>query len=122
MFHEMEQAGLPAPEYQDNSFMLNATIRNSNVNDEKNDKSGNVNGEVNDKFGNVNSEVINTNLTKNEKNVYAILSENPTFTRSDLIENLNISARTLDRTIKSLKEKHLIARIGSDKTGHWIIL
>lgn len=30
MFDEMEQAGLPAPEYHDNSFMLNATIRNGN--------------------------------------------------------------------------------------------
>ncbi len=28
MYREMEKAGLPAPEYKDVAFMLNATIRN----------------------------------------------------------------------------------------------
>lgn len=28
MYMEMEKAGLPAPEYRVNAFMLNATIRN----------------------------------------------------------------------------------------------
>ena len=32
MFKEMAAAGLPAPEYSDNAFMLNATIRNGAIN------------------------------------------------------------------------------------------
>lgn len=96
MFKEMENAGLPAPQYTDNAFMLNATIRN----------------------GEVNFDVFN----KNERLVYKAIAENASITRTDLIEALDISARTIDRTIKSLKNKKAIERVGSDKTGHWKII
>lgn len=96
MFKEMENAGLPAPQYTDNAFMLNATIRN----------------------GEVNFDVFN----KNERLVYKAIAENASITRTDLIEALDISSRTIDRTIKSLKNKKAIERVGSDKTGHWKII
>ena len=47
MFKEMSDAGLPAPEYTDNAFMLNATIRNGKLNGELNDDNGKVDGELN---------------------------------------------------------------------------
>ena len=63
--------------------MLNATIRN-----------GEVNGNVNfDKF------------SKNELLVYKAIAAHPDATRADLVEALDISDRTIDRAIKSLKEK-----------------
>ena len=106
MFNEMENAGLPDPEYTDNAFMLNVTIRNGEVNGED----GEVNGEVNfDEFN------------KNELLVYEAIASNSEITRTELIEMLDISARTIDRTIKSLKEKNAIKLVGSDKTGHWSI-
>ena len=96
MFNEMENAGLPDPEYTDNAFMLNVTIRN-----------GEVNGEVNfDEFN------------RNELLIYEAIASNSEITRTELIEMLDISARTIDRTIKSLKEKNAIKRVGSDQTGH----
>ena len=80
--------------------MLNVTIRN-----------GKENGEVNfDEF------------TKNEQLVYEAILSNANITRADLIETLDISARTIDRAINSLKEKNAIERVGSDKTGHWRII
>lgn len=80
--------------------MLNVTIRN-----------GKENGEVNfDEF------------TKNEQLVYEAILSNADITRADLIETLDISARTIDRAINSLKEKNAIERVGSDKTGHWRII
>lgn len=102
MFNEMENAGLPDPEYTDNAFMLNVTIRN---------------GEVNGEDGEVNFDEFN----KNELLVYEAIASNSEITRTELIEMLDISARTIDRTIKSLKEKNAIKRVGSDKTGHWSI-
>lgn len=39
----MEDAGLPAPEYTDNAFMLNVTIRNGKINGELNDDNGELN-------------------------------------------------------------------------------
>lgn len=110
MFKEMSDAGLPAPEYTDNAFMLNATIRN-----------GEESGEVNGNDGEVNGEVNFDNLNKNELLVYKAIAANPDTTRAKLIEALDISARTIDRAIKSLKEKGAIERIGSDKNGYWSV-
>lgn len=111
MFNEMENAGLPAPEYADNAFMLNVTIRN-----------GKVNGEVNGEDGKVNGEVKFDDFSKNELLVYEVIADNPATTRTVLIETLDISARTIDRAIKSLKDKGAIVRVGSDKSGHWEIV
>lgn len=111
MFKEMENAGLPAPEYSDNAFMLNVTIRN-----------GKASGEVNGEDGEVNGKVNFDDFSKNEKLVYEAISAKSNITRSELIELLDISARTIDRAIKSLKEKNAIRRLGSDKTGHWKIV
>lgn len=108
MFNEMAAAGLPAPEYRDNAFMLNATIRN-----------GEVSGEVNGKDGKVNGEVNYDDLSKNELLIYEAIRSNPHITRSDMIEMLDVSARTIDRAIKSLKEKGIIERVGADKNGYW---
>lgn len=108
MFNEMAAAGLPAPEYHDNAFMLNATIRN-----------GEVNGDVNGKDGKVNGKVNYDDLSKNELLVYGAIRSNPHITRSDMIEMLDVSARTIDRAIKSLKEKDVIERVGADKNGYW---
>lgn len=94
MFKEMENAGLPAPEYSDNAFMLNVTIRN-----------GKASGEVNGEDGEVNGKVNFDDFSKNEKLVYEAISAKSNITRSELIEILDISARTIDRAIKSLKEK-----------------
>ena len=84
--------------------MLNATIQNNNTD-----------GEINGEDGEI-------NFDKNELLVYNAIAANPTATRSDLIEMLDISARTIDRAIKSLKEKSAIERIGSKKTGYWSII
>ena len=111
MFKEMEDAGLPAPEYTDNAFMLNVTIRN-----------GKASGEVNGDDGEVNGEVNFDDFSKNELLVYEVIANKPTVTRTDLIETLDVSARTIDRAIKSLKDKGIIERVGSDKTGHWSII
>lgn len=111
MFKEMENAGLPAPEYSDNAFMLNVTIRN-----------GKAGGEVNGEDGEVNGKVNFDDFSKNERLVYEAIAAKADITRSELIEILDISARTIDRAIKSLKEKNAIKRWGSDKTGHWKII
>lgn len=108
VFNEMAATGLPAPEYRDNAFMLNATIRNGEVSDDVNGKDGKVNGEVN-----------YDDLSKNELLVYEAIRSNPHITRSDMIEMLDVSARTIDRAIKSLKEKGVIERVGADKNGYW---
>lgn len=36
-----------------------------------------------------------------------------------LISKINFAHATIERAVKKLKEKSLIDRVGSDKTGHW---
>ncbi len=109
MFNEMKNAGLPEPEYTNNAFMLNVTIRN------------NTNGSENGSDDSENGSDIIINLTDNEKLVYKVIASNPEITRQKMIETLGLSIRTLDRVIKSLKDKGVIKRIGSDRGGHWSI-
>lgn len=107
MFNEMAAAGLPAPEYHDNAFMLNATIRNGVTNE--------ANGAI--------SEVINgaINLTTTEQSVLAAIKKKPKITKAELQATTSFGKSTIDRAIKTLKENGLIERIGSNKTGYWKI-
>ena len=110
MFKEMEDAGLPAPEYTDNAFMLNVTIRNGKINGELNGDNGELNGELNPAL---------LYLNKSELAVYHLIEKAPQNSRQEIADQLNISTRTVDRAIKSLIQKDLIVREGSKKTGHW---
>lgn len=103
MFKEMEDAGLPAPKYSDNAFMLNVTIRN-----------GELNGELN---GKLNSAQLYFN--KSELAVYHLIEKAPQNSRQEIADQLKISTRTVDRAIRSLIQKDLIVREGSKKTGYW---
>ena len=108
MFKEMAAAGLPAPEYRDNAFMLNATIRNGAINE--------TNGVIND--------VINgaINISATEQAVLVALKKKPRITKVELQKEISLGKSTIDRAIKSLKEKCLIERVGSNKTGYWKII
>lgn len=114
MFKEMEDAGLPAPEYTDNAFMLNVTIRNGKINGKINGKLNGDNGELN---GELNPALLY--LNKSELAVYHLIEKAPQNSRQEIADQLNISTRTVDRAIKSLIQKDLIVREGSKKTGHW---
>lgn len=113
MYNEMEKAGLPAPEYADNAFMLNVTIRNGKINGELNGNNGELNGELNPAL---------LYLNKSELAVYHLIEKAPQNSRQEIADQLNISTRTVDRAIKSLIQKDLILREGSKKTGHWKIV
>ena len=112
MFKEMQDAGLPAPEYTDNAFMLNVTIRNGKINGELNGDNGELNGELNAAL---------LYLNKSELAVYHLIEEAPQNSRQEMAERIGVSPRTIDRAIQSLIKKDLIKREGSKKNGHWKI-
>lgn len=70
------------------------------------DESGTVNGTVN----------------KTEKSVLELLSANTNITVAELMQKTGKAERTVKRALASLKEKGLIERVGSDKTGYWKVL
>ena len=54
--------------------------------------------------------------------MYHELSKMPSLTAAKLAEIIGVSKPTVERAIKSLKEKGFIVREGSFKSGKWIIL
>jgi len=53
--------------------------------------------------------------------VFSIIKQDNNITAHEISERLKISVSTVRRKIKELRNNGIIARIGSDKTGHWKI-
>ena len=56
-----------------------------------------------------------------EKIIFDLLKNNPKITYNQIAEMINKNRKTVQRTIVSLKNKGLVERIGSDKSGYWKI-
>jgi hypothetical protein len=54
--------------------------------------------------------------------IIKIILNNSNITIPQLAKKLKVTSKTVKRDIVRLKEMKLIDRIGSDKTGHWVIL
>ncbi len=61
-------------------------------------------------------------LTKSAKKVLQALKTNPESTIDEIATSISVSRETVKRSLKSLSEKGLIKRVGSDKTGYWEII
>lgn len=64
---------------------------------------------------------VGVKLTKKEQEVLAEIQKDNSATAANIANQCQVTTRTIERTIKSLKEKGIIERVGSDKAGHWII-
>ena len=71
------------------------------------------NGDINDD--------INGNINGDINRVLLLLEKQPSITAKQMAGVLQISPRKVSRIIKELKEKEIIVRIGSNKTGYWKI-
>ncbi|MBF0388206.1 MAG: winged helix-turn-helix transcriptional regulator [Candidatus Omnitrophica bacterium] len=61
-------------------------------------------------------------LGVNEARVFDAIIKNQFITIVEIAQNLNISTTAVENNIAKLKEKSLIHRAGSDKSGHWEVL
>lgn len=73
------------------------------------------------KIGELNSE-LNSELSKEDFSVLTIFKTNKNAIKDEVIKQTGLSSRTIDRIIKSLKEKELLRRMGSNKNGYWEVL
>lgn len=60
-------------------------------------------------------------LTEREKDLLRLLQEAPELTRKELAERLGCSDSTVKRELQLLSENGVLRRIGSKKTGVWVI-
>lgn len=75
---------------------------------------GEINGETN---GETNGEI-----SQEELAVLSVFKNNKSAIKEDIINETGYSSRTIDRIIRLLKDKELIRRIGSNKTGYWDVI
>lgn len=61
-------------------------------------------------------------VTEKELEVLKLIMEDPGYTSSVLAEKIGVSQKTVSDRIRSLKQKNIIVRIGSDTKGYWKII
>jgi len=64
---------------------------------------------------------VSVTVNDTQKKILNIMRKQPRITYDELAEMVNKSRRTVIRQVKNLREKGLVQRIGSDKSGHWKI-
>lgn len=73
----------------------------------------------------VNSKSVGVNvgvkLNKTQRKIIELMKNNPNITIEEMAKNAGVETRTIERNIKTLKEKGIVDRIGADKNGHWVV-
>ena len=67
------------------------------------------------------NEPLNEPLTDEEIKIINLLRTNNNYTKTELAQNLDLSLAKIKRSMTTLKEKGIIERVGSNKSGHWVI-
>lgn len=76
---------------------------------------------VSDKVPDRVSDKVPEKVSDRENAVLKLLIEDPGYTRMMLAEKMGVSRKTIGEYLRSLKEKDIIERIGSDRKGYWKI-
>ena len=130
-----ENYGLPTPEIQvfDNMFRINlyrsqpseiyggigeASERHRRSIGEASGKYRISKEETTEKYRNP----MNWNLNDTQRKIVELLSENPQLSAVKLAGQIGITSRNIESNIKKLKEKGILIRNGSPKSGYWEIL
>lgn len=111
IFRECKEYGLPEPELVDfdGDFRVNM-YRNINERFTSEEK------QVTDV-----TEKVTEKVTDIEAKILELVSDDPAITTSKLADILSVTRKTISTHMKSLREKNIIERIGSDRKGYWSI-
>lgn len=64
---------------------------------------------------------VTNGVTETETLILKLLAEDPAYSFSELALKSGISRKTIAARIKTLKEKGIIKRVGTNKKGYWEI-
>ena len=109
--HALKADNLPLPEYtiHPGDIMIKFTAPEDRV------------VRLNKQFTDNLSDNFSDKLTDKEQKTIELLLEDPGYTASQLAEKLRVSRVSVTKYLKALKEKGVIERIGSDRSGYWKI-
>jgi ATP-dependent DNA helicase RecG len=60
-------------------------------------------------------------LNKNQVRILELIATNNKTTMAEMAVSLSISVTAVENNIRKLREKGVISRVGSDKTGIWVV-
>lgn len=119
MYREMEEAGLPEPEYKTVAFMVHATIKNKkylvgvNAGEQNMDNASKASDSNVSKHQN---EALDEAL---ETKIVMLMKTNSKIKQTEIAEELKVSRATVQRAIQVLVGKHAIERVGGKRHGSW---
>jgi len=61
-------------------------------------------------------------LVNSQIKIISLIETNPKISKSEMAESIGISTTAIDKHIKTLKEKGILARKGNNRTGFWQII
>ena len=64
---------------------------------------------------------LNIDITNRQREIIDLINQYKKITQEELARKLSVSRYTIMRDLKSLEEKNIVSRDGSNKTGCWII-
>jgi predicted HTH transcriptional regulator len=67
------------------------------------------------------NEALDDALNDNQKKILGIIQENPAITQKEIMEETFLSRSTVQRQVKKLSELGYLERVGSKKSGRWIV-
>ena len=112
MYREMEEAGLPEPEYKTVAFMVHATIKNKKyLVDAKATNNQNVAQDVA-------QDVVQEHTKTLAEIIIAEIRKNEKVTREQIAEKAGVSKKTVEREIKKMGNVHYVGR---GYSGYWTI-
>ena len=97
------------PVFEDFQNSFKVTVFNQSVHN-KDNVTENVTDKVTDK------------VTDNQMKILKLIQQNDRLTTNELANALNISQRKIKENIAKLKDKKLLSRVGSAKSGYWQLI
>ena len=111
IMHKCTEAGLPQPTFEISHSFVTLTIPFRHPITANGGLNGGINGGLSGGL----------NLSERERIILDILKNSPSITIDELAAEINLSKRTTERVISSLKEKGIIEKGGSKKSGSWTV-
>jgi ATP-dependent DNA helicase RecG len=53
--------------------------------------------------------------------ILAILAENPTITQTQIMEEMNLTRKQVQKNMKELQEEGVLVRKGTNRSGRWVV-
>ena len=119
VYHVWDENGFGKPSFVEtvdpDRIVLTLQIETDGIDGNPNGNDGNADGNDGNPDGN------NRSLTQNEMHVLQVISRYPDFSAAKIGSQIGISKPSVERVLRSLKDKGLIRREGSTR-GKWIVL